>query len=388
MYNKTLIDSLTKVVYDNDGINDKARLSAVVKSAFSLTKDRSVYYCENFAIRFCKTRGSSFSNTVLSLSALQKYDDRPFIVCAVSPIKNFLFLANTTCLKKISHSSHELRTDNIKGSFNGSDIFRSISEIENRPEGFEELFLIHQNFSFEENLLRLVENTAGIVPTGSRFEPCQMESETIFDAPKRTVNFTNSVDYDTLNQELADRVSSVKWAILTAAYIENVNIRGRIIEYLITADEEGKKPLLEALLNNEVLPEIRTANQLGDYSRSFPLFDTETDIKTKVMFLSSAPKAYNIDKFLQFISSMKSVYMIYVVAVDKTQSIRTRLCSPFNTQILEGTRILHHWAGRNSRGVTQYTDDCLKQVVNNFDNSIDITKSRNFLNRLLQLPNL
>jgi len=30
--------------------------------------------------------------------------------------------SNTTFLKKISHSSHELRTDNIKGSFNGSDI--------------------------------------------------------------------------------------------------------------------------------------------------------------------------------------------------------------------------------------------------------------------------
>jgi len=385
MYNKTLIDSLTKVVYDNDGINDKARLSTKVKSAFSLTKDRSVYYREDFAIRFCKTRSSSFSNTVLSLSALQKYDDRPFIVCAVSPIKNFLFLANTTFLKKISHSSHELRTDNIKGSFNGSDIFRSISEIENRPEGFEELFLIHQNFSFEENLLRLVESTAGIVPMGSRFVPCQMELGAIFDAPKRTVDFANSDDYGTLDQELKDRVSSVELAIIAAAYIENVNIRGRIIEYLITADEEKRKPVQDALLNNKLLPEIRTANQLGDYSRIFPLFDTETDIKTKVMCLSSAPKAYNIDKFLQFISSIKSVYMIYVVAVDNTKSIRTRLCSPFNTQILEGTRILHHWAGRNSRGVTQYTGDCLKQVVNDFENSIDIAKSRNFLRALLRL---
>ncbi len=73
---------------------------------------------------------------------------------------------------------------------------------------------------------------------------------------------------------------------------------------------------------------------------------------------------------------MKSVYIVYVVAVDSTQSIRTRLCSPFNTQILEGTRVIHHWAGRNSRGVTQYTGDCLKQVVNKFNNSIDIEKSK------------
>ncbi|WP_214061471.1 hypothetical protein [Mesotoga sp. UBA5557] len=383
MYNKFLIDSLSKLVRSKDGINDKSALSIIVKSTFSLTEDRSVYYCEDFAIRFCKTRSSSFSNTVLSLSALQKYDDRPFIVCAVSPAENFLFLANTTCLKKISHSSQELRTDNIKGSFNGSDILRSIEGTENCPEGFEDLFLLHQNFSFEENLCRLVESTGRIVPTGSRYEPNQMELEIIFDAPIRTVNFANSSDYDTLNQELADRVSSVKCAIFAAAYIENVNIRGRVIEYLITADEEGKKPLLNALLKKEVLPRIRTANQLGDYTRNFPQFDTETDIKTKVMFLSSAPKAYNIDKFLQFISRMKSVYMVYVVAVDSTQSIRTRLCSPFNTQILEGTRVIHHWAGRNSRGVTQYTGDCLKQVVNKFNNSIDIEKSRDFLKELL-----
>ncbi|WP_289059880.1 hypothetical protein [uncultured Mesotoga sp.] len=383
MYNKSLIDSLSMFVRSKDGINDKSELSTIVKSTFSLTEDRSVYYCEDFAIRFCKTRSSSFSNTVLSLSALQKYDDRPFIVCAVSPTKNFLFLANTTCLKKISHSSQELRTDNIRGSFNGSDILRSIEGTENCPEGFEDLFLLHQNFSFEENLQRLVESTGRIVPTGSRFEPDQMELKIIFDAPIRTVDFASSVDYDTLNQELADRVSSVKCAILVAAYIENVNIRGRVIEYLITADEEGKKPLLNALLKKEALPEIRTANQLGDYTRSFSRFDTETDIKTKVMFLSSAPKAYNIDKFLQFISRMKSVYMIYVVAVDNTQSIRTRLCSPFNTQILEGTRVIHHWAGRNSRGVTQYTGDCLKQVVNKFNNSIDVAKSRDFLEELL-----
>ena len=62
------------------------------------------------------------SNTVLSLSALQKYDDKPFIVCIVTPDTNYMMLANSTFLKKISHSSQELRVDNIRGSFNGSDI--------------------------------------------------------------------------------------------------------------------------------------------------------------------------------------------------------------------------------------------------------------------------
>ena len=87
-----------------------------VKEKFCLTLDRKIYYCENFAIRFSKATSENFSNTVLSLSALQKYDNRPVIVCVVLSTKNYMLLANTTCLKKISHSSQQLRVDNIKGS--------------------------------------------------------------------------------------------------------------------------------------------------------------------------------------------------------------------------------------------------------------------------------
>jgi len=154
-----MLENLVKFIENNKTINDKSRLATLVKEKFALTKDRSVFYNSQFAIRFSKANSASFGNTVLGLSALQKYDDRPFIVCLVIKDENILLLANSTFLKKISHSSQALRADNIRGSFNGSDIFRGINEIPNSPENFEELFEIHKQIPFEENLVRLVEAT-------------------------------------------------------------------------------------------------------------------------------------------------------------------------------------------------------------------------------------
>lgn len=179
MYNRDVVKQLSEFISDRDGIRDKSSLAYQVQNAFQLVKDRSVFYGEWFAIRFCKAGSCHFSNTVLSLSALHKYDDTPFIVCLVTPVRNYLLLANTTLLRKISHSSQELRVDNIKGSFNGSDIMRELEGILNIPSQFEELFNIHENYSFEENLERLVEATNHIAPTGKRFDPSPSQSECI-----------------------------------------------------------------------------------------------------------------------------------------------------------------------------------------------------------------
>lgn len=51
----------------------------------------------------------------------------------------------------------------------------------------------------------------------------------------------------------------------------------------------------------------------------FDEFVTETDVKTKIMVLSSNPKAYNLDKVLEFLSQEKSVFIFYVVGVGPTR---------------------------------------------------------------------
>jgi hypothetical protein len=55
---------------------------------------------------------------------------------------------------------------------------------------------------------------------------------------------------------------------------------------------------------------------LGDYTREFKKYMTETDVKTKIMILNSNPKAYNIDKMLEFLSTDKSIFMFYFVGLD------------------------------------------------------------------------
>ena len=78
-----------------------------------------------------------------------------------------------------------------------------------------------------------------------------------------------------------------------------------------------------------------------------------------------------------------SVYLIYIVAIDEYKNIQTRLCSMYNRQLLSGTRIIKHWAGRNSRGVTQYEGVALENIIEQFDYEIDYDDAQNFLTACL-----
>ncbi len=224
--------SLIEYIQSRDGIAAKAALAKSVQENFGLTKDRSVYYCEYFAIRFSSSRTRSFSNTVIALSTLQKYDALPFLVCQVTPFENIIYLANTTFISKVSHSSQELRVNNIRGSVNGSDIVKVFNGLVNTPENFEQLFNIHVAVGFMENLPRLVEATNGITARGSKFTVSETSQSRILNAPNRAIEFVESPEYLQLKFDLDARVSQVKEAILVAGFIENVNIRGRLIEYM------------------------------------------------------------------------------------------------------------------------------------------------------------
>jgi len=379
--------ALIELIRDNDGINDKARLAIVVTEAFGLTKDRSVYYCADYAIRFSSSASRNFGNTVLSLSNLRKYDDRPFIVCLVTPAQNFSLIANTTFLKKISHSSQELRVNNIRGSFNGSDIMRSFEGIENCAENIPRLFAIHADIGFEGNLPRLVEATNNISPSGVKFVVGDSARANILAAPSRAIRFAASQDASTLKSELDAKVAEYKNEILLAALIENVNVRGRIIEYLIAGDDEGLRQRLIAALKSGVhgLPAFKTDNTLGDYQRQFETFDTETDVKTKIMILNSNPKAYNLDKMLEFLAGNRAVFMFYFVGVDPGRIVDTVLVSMFQSDLLEATILLRHWAGRNSRGVSQFEGKAINRLIERPSTQIDEAKAQEFLSRVIAL---
>lgn len=381
------IEQLIAFLRNHDGINDKEKLAKLVSDNFQLTKDRSVYYCKIFAVRFSSSTTQNFGNTVLSLSNLQKFDDRPFIVCLVTPTYNYTFLANTTLLKKISHSSQELRENNIRGSFNGSDIMRDFEGINNTSENIERLFNIHSGLGFEGNITRLVEATNNIIPSGRKFEPSEIQHRQILLAPKRAVKFVQSHDAKTLKEELDDKVKEFKNEILLAALIENVNVRGRIIEYLIAGEDELLRQEIVNALHKRTngIPKFKTENTLGDYAKEFEDYLTETDVKTKIMILDSNPKAYNLDKMLEFISSERSVFMFYFVGVEPYQIINTVLLSMFQKRLLDSTILLKHWAGRNSRGVSQFEGKTIGQLILAPETDIDEEAAVSFLHRILAL---
>lgn len=382
-----MLENLLEFIERHKTVNDKSRLAALVKEQFALTKDRAVFYNSHFAIRFSKA-DKGFNNTVASLSRLQKYDDRPFIVCLVRKDENVLLLANSTFLKKISHASQSLRVDNIRGSFNGSDILREFNEVRNSPENFDELFEIHKQIPFEENLVRLVEATNGIVPTGKRFDVSQESKISILNAPLRAINFSGSAEFSQLKDELDELVSKFQNEILIASLIENVKIRGSIIEYLIAGkDETLKRNLIASLQNKTDVPPFKTDNELGDYVKNFgDVYHTATDIKTKIMILNSNPKAYNLDKMLSFLSSRNSVFMFYFVGIDFDKVLDPVLVSMFHEKVLANTILIKHWAGRNSRGVSQLNGKRIKELfADRTPTNIPLDKSIEFLNDVIGL---
>ncbi len=381
------LHELLQLIKAHDGINNKARLARIVAEAFHVTKDRSVYYCADYAVRFSSSASRHFGNTVLSLSSLRKYDDRPFIVCLVTPTANPCLIANTTFLKKISHSSQELRENNIRGSFNGSDIVREFAGISNTAENIGRLYSIHAEIGFEGNLARLVEATNNISPSGAKYQVTERALSVILEAPKRASRFIGSEDCIVLKKELDSLVTKFKTEIMLAALIENVNVRGRIIEYLIAGEDETlRERLISALrAGNRGIPSFKTENALGDYQRRFDIFDTETDVKTKIMILNSNPKAYNLDKVLEFLAKDRSVFMFYFIGVDPGKIVNTALVSMFQRRLLHSTIVLRHWSGRNSRGVTQFEGRAINDLIVTPESAVDEKESVDFLLRIIAL---
>lgn len=379
------VKELVDYINSCDGIANKQELCKRVQAKFALTRDRSVFYNNKYAIRFSYSKSHSFSNTVISLSNLQKYDDMPFIVCLVTPTKNYLFLANTTFLSKVSHSSQALRRDNIRGSINGSDIVRKLNNIENTPDNFEVLFPIHSEIGFDGNLDRLVDATNNIAPSGQKTQITIEDEKIIMKAPERAQKFVASKEYSILKKELDDKTEKYQNEIILASLIENVNIRGRIIEYIIAGEDNSLREELIKTLQTGLhkIPSFRTKNTLGDYCRVFEQYDTATDIKTKVMVLNSAPKAYNLDKMLEYLAKNSTVFLFYFVGIIPNRIIGQALISMFQDDLRESTHLLKHWAGRNSRGVSQFNGQTIDKLIKSPNNKINVKDSERFLKEIL-----
>ena len=393
MYNQKEIERFVKLVEANKGIGDKEKLADIIQKEFHLEKKRSVYTNEFFSVRFSEFKEENgkngrISNTVLGLSTLLKYDDKPFFVCAISLHTNYLWITNTTFLYKITHSSQKLTINKIRGSFLGSDIIMQYEGIENRPENFEKLFAIHEIMPVEDNIERLVENTSQIEGGGSQLDITPEIREKILKSITTTKEFLKSKEYEDLMQDLSGRVKKVQEVIFDAAQKKNVNKRGRVIEFLITGEDlKRKEQIKKALEDDKPLPDITTEDNLGDYSKVYPNYYVETDIKTKLLFRKGNPKAYNVDKLLEFLATEKAVYMIFILGIKEDGTMTMKLCSILDKCCIENTDIITQWCGRKSRGVAQFREKGLIQMLEgNKRTQIDEKIAREFLEKLMEIP--
>ena len=386
---KTL-NNFIEFIKSHDGIGNKEKLTGLSVKQFDLTKDRSVYYCKSFTVRFSLSISGNFSNTVVSLSKLKKYDDIPFLVCLVTKTENRIYLANTTFLTKISHSSQKLTLDNIRGSFNGADIINEFEGFINNRDNIKKLYAIHSKIGFEGNLTRLVEATTNIIPTGIRFEIGETEKKIIKGSIKRANEFCLLPEFNILKNELDKKVKQYKDEIHIVKKIKSDNNRGKIIEYLIAGDDEKLKTQLvrDIKADCDKLTPFKTKNTLGDYVRVFDNFNAVIDIKSKIISSkkNSSPKGYDINKFLELHSKAKNVLLFYFIGIDEDKKIiHTNLISVYQKDLLNvtGTQIL--WSGRNGRGTAQFEGTTIKKLLDNPSNVIDEKKAKKFIQELFKL---
>jgi hypothetical protein len=359
-----IISLLNQFKAANERAN-KADIESYFSSIVQTRKERSVYVGNNYAFRFSEANTTSFSNVVLSLSALQKYNDIPVVICIVRGDRLDFRLANASFLKRISHSSHQLRADNIRGSFLGHDIMDTYEGVPNRPEHFEELMALHAEFSWDENVERLVEATNSITARATRFQGTEQEFATILDAPMRAAAAIEAGSFYETEKQLSGIVKRHRGELLQAAALDNVNIRGNKIEQIITGEVN--------------------AHRLDDLTFNLNGFQLVVDIKTKLLDRASAPKAYNIDKMLKTLSKKQNVFAFFFIGLNASENLaHTRLVSIFDPVILMATRIQTHWAGRASRGVTQLTGDLSRLFDAHYETSVDVDRGKAFLQSLIE----
>ena len=88
---------------------------------------------------------------------------------------------------------------------------------------------------------------------------------------------------------------------------------------------------------------------------------------------------------LQFLASDRSVFMLYFVGVDPGKIINTVLVSMFQRDLLGATILLRHWAGRNSRGVSQFEGRAINRLIERPSTQIDEAKAQEFLEGVIAL---
>ena len=160
------------------------------------------------------------------------------------------------------------------------------------------------------------------------------------------------------------QVNAEKKYILSAAqsYDHNVNLRGRIIEKLVSGTTNDIKKIKESLETNKPLS-LTTKDALADYQLSLDKYNVAIDIKSSVLEKESQPKGVYIDDMLQFLGQANTIFLIYLVGIQlENKNIVTKLVPIFDQNILKGSHIENAWSGRDTRGHIQFNGNSMHAI--------------------------
>lgn len=79
------------------------------------------------------------------------------------------------------------------------------------------------------------------------------------------------------------------------------------------------------------------------------------------------------------------MFLFYFVGVDPGRIVNTVLVSMFQNDLLDATILLRHWAGRNSRGVSQFEGKAINRLIERPSTRIDEATAQDFLSRMIAL---
>ena len=92
----------------------------------------------------------------------------------------------------------------------------------------------------------------------------------------------------------------------------------------------------------------------------------------------------NIDKMLELLSTGNTIFCFLIVIIDlENREVNSRLVPILSDTFISMLRIQFHWAGRQSRGVTQLSGDFHNLIEDSRRNTISIENARHFLQHLL-----
>jgi hypothetical protein len=121
------LHEIATAIFEENRTATKEQFVELVARRLDLVRDRSVFVADDLAVRFAYASHKAFSNTVVSLANIKKYDERPFLVCVLRPDGVETLLANASLIARVAHSSQKLTVKNIRGSILGMRPWRSSS---------------------------------------------------------------------------------------------------------------------------------------------------------------------------------------------------------------------------------------------------------------------